>query len=502
MTIRHGAQMSLLAVTCVIAGQSTIAQQPAPAAPSSAAPASAVALSAAIPDDPAITTGRFANGLRYYIRTNKKPEKRAELRLVVNAGSILEDDDQQRAGALRRAHGVQRHEELSEAGDREVPRVDRHAVRAERERVHELRRDGLHAPGADRQAGRPRQGVPDPRGLGAQRLVRSGGDRQGARRRHRGMAAAAAAPARACTTSSSRCCSRARATPSGCRSATTEIIETFKHDRLKQFYTDWYRPDLMAVVAVGDFDKAAIEALIKEHFGSIPASPRDQAAARSYDVPDHPGTLYTIATDKEASCTSVTVYSKMPLRDPTTVGVVPAADGRAAVQRHAVRAVLGDRAEAGRAVPRRERRARAVRPDEGSVDAERAREGGRDRARARGAVHRSRARRALRLHRDRARPRRSATCCAASSRRWPRRTTSSRRRSPTSTSRNFTQREADPRHRVRSGAAPAVPAGDHAGRGQRAGARTWMPDGNRVVLVSAPQKDGRDDARRGGARPR
>ena len=35
------------------------------------------------------------NGLRYYIRTNKQPKDRAELRLVVNAGSILEDEDQQ-----------------------------------------------------------------------------------------------------------------------------------------------------------------------------------------------------------------------------------------------------------------------------------------------------------------------------------------------------------------------------------------------------------------------
>ena len=86
MTIRHGAQISFLAVTCVIAGRSTIAQQPAVAT----APQT-VALSAAIPNDPQITTGRFANGLRYYIRTNKKPEKRAELRLVVNAGSMLED---------------------------------------------------------------------------------------------------------------------------------------------------------------------------------------------------------------------------------------------------------------------------------------------------------------------------------------------------------------------------------------------------------------------------
>ena len=48
-----------------------------------------------MPIDPAITIGKFANGIRYYIRANKKPEKRAELRLVIKAGSILEDDDQQ-----------------------------------------------------------------------------------------------------------------------------------------------------------------------------------------------------------------------------------------------------------------------------------------------------------------------------------------------------------------------------------------------------------------------
>ena len=42
-----------------------------------------------------------------------------------------------------------------------------------------------------------------------------------------------------------------------------EIIQNVNHDRLKQFYADWYRPDLMAVVAVGDFDKSTIEAQIK-----------------------------------------------------------------------------------------------------------------------------------------------------------------------------------------------------------------------------------------------
>ena len=59
------------------------------------APAQSTGLSQPMPVDPQITIGKFSNGLRYYIRANKKPEKRAELRLVVKAGSILEDDDQQ-----------------------------------------------------------------------------------------------------------------------------------------------------------------------------------------------------------------------------------------------------------------------------------------------------------------------------------------------------------------------------------------------------------------------
>ncbi|HEX7295438.1 MAG TPA: insulinase family protein, partial [Pyrinomonadaceae bacterium] len=55
---------------------------------------SSALLTQPMPVDPQITMGQFKNGLRYYIRTTKKPEKRAELRLVVKAGSVLEDDDQ------------------------------------------------------------------------------------------------------------------------------------------------------------------------------------------------------------------------------------------------------------------------------------------------------------------------------------------------------------------------------------------------------------------------
>src|SRR5262245_49139095 len=51
-------------------------------------------LTAPVPVDPRITVGTLPNGMRYYVRVNNQPQNRAELRLVVNAGSVLEDDDQ------------------------------------------------------------------------------------------------------------------------------------------------------------------------------------------------------------------------------------------------------------------------------------------------------------------------------------------------------------------------------------------------------------------------
>src|SRR5438105_11213338 len=90
MKIRIRIQLMLLAAAVVLTTcLSGVAQQPATASTQS------LALTAPMPVDPEITIGKFANGMRYYIRRNKKPEKRAELRLVVKAGSILEDDDQQ-----------------------------------------------------------------------------------------------------------------------------------------------------------------------------------------------------------------------------------------------------------------------------------------------------------------------------------------------------------------------------------------------------------------------
>src|SRR2546423_6070606 len=71
------------------------AQTPAPGRETSAASVASYALAQQMPVDPEVLVGTLPNGLRYYVRPNGKPARRAELRLVVKAGSVLEDDDQQ-----------------------------------------------------------------------------------------------------------------------------------------------------------------------------------------------------------------------------------------------------------------------------------------------------------------------------------------------------------------------------------------------------------------------
>ena len=101
---------------------------------------------------------------------------------------------------------------------------------------------------------------------------------------------------------------------------TPEVLKSFTPDRLKKFYADWYRPDLMAVVAVGDFDKATVEGLIRTHFSRLksPAAPRTRPI---YDIPDQPGTRYAITSDKEMTTTSVQISTLLPARQQGTVGV-------------------------------------------------------------------------------------------------------------------------------------------------------------------------------------
>jgi len=98
-----------------------------------------------------------------------------------------------------------------------------------------------------------------------------------------------------------------------------EIVAHFPYQTLKDFYNDWYRPDLQAVIAVGDFDVQKVKALIEKHFSDIPQ--RDNPRERVYyDVPQHEDTKIAIITDGEAAETEILIYYKSPNTSLRTVG--------------------------------------------------------------------------------------------------------------------------------------------------------------------------------------
>jgi zinc protease len=271
-----------------------------------------------IPVEPAITIGHLSNGVQYYVRANKKPEKRAELRLVVKAGSVLEQDDQQglahfiehmafngtshfpkneiisfieslgmRFGADLNAYTSFDETVYTLTVPTDKPEVMDKAVQVLEDWAHNVSFDPVEV---DKER---------PVIMEEWRLRRGAG----ARIQDKLLPIAL---------KDSRYADRL---PIG----KTEIIQNAKVDTLKKFYQDWYRPELMAVVAVGDFDKTAVENIIKSHFGNIPASASPKPRPE-FDIPDRAGSTFAILTDKELTSTNVEIENIMPHRPEGTIG--------------------------------------------------------------------------------------------------------------------------------------------------------------------------------------
>jgi len=98
-----------------------------------------------------------------------------------------------------------------------------------------------------------------------------------------------------------------------------EVIRGAGSERLRAFYRDWYRPERMALVAVGDIDPDAALAAVKSSFGDIPKS-ADLRPLPLYEIPRHAETLVAVATDPEARESSVSVIFKHPRLPDMTVG--------------------------------------------------------------------------------------------------------------------------------------------------------------------------------------
>lgn len=88
-----------------------------------------------------------------------------------------------------------------------------------------------------------------------------------------------------------------------------EVVDNFPYKDLRDYYHKWYRPDLQAVIVVGDIDVDATENKIKSLFGNIPAQ-HDAARREYFPVNTADSTIVAMATDKEQPTINLTLYFK------------------------------------------------------------------------------------------------------------------------------------------------------------------------------------------------
>lgn len=278
-----------------------------------------VKLTDKIPLDPKVKTGKLPNGLVYYIRQNKKPEQKVELRLVVNAGSIQEDDDQQGLAhmgehmAFNGTKNFRKNEIVSFLQSIGVGfGSDLNAFTSFDQTVYilpiptdkpgnlesgfQILEDWAH------NVSYMDEDINNERNI----IIEEG--RQGKSADER-MFKKILPDLLAGSKYANRL-------PIG----KEELIRNFPPAAIRRFYKEWYRPNLMAVVVVGDVDPAKAEAMIKKHFTRLvnPANPRKRESAT---MPAYTANKAVVITDPEATSYSVAInYSAFKSAPMVTVG--------------------------------------------------------------------------------------------------------------------------------------------------------------------------------------
>ncbi len=264
-----------------------------------------------LPVDPAVIIGKLPNGLTYYIRKNSEPKNRAELYLVNKAGSVLENDAQQGL-----AHFT---EHMAFKGTRDFPK---------KELINYLEKSGVKF-GADLNAytsfDETVYQLPLPTDSAKifetgfkilsnwagyvsfdtdQIETERGVVLEESRLRGKNAQERLSQMIYPIIFNNSRYAIRI---PIG----KEDILKTFKPETIKSFYHDWYRPDLQAVVVVGDFDPKRVEELIKLNFSAL-KNPANEKPRTKYTVASSPGTTVKIVTDKELPYTIAEIIIKHP----------------------------------------------------------------------------------------------------------------------------------------------------------------------------------------------
>jgi len=274
-------------------------------------------LSDPIPFNPAAIKGILKNGLTYYVKSNSTPKNRAEMMLVVSAGSVLEDPDQ-----LGIAHFC---EHMSFNGTKSFPKNDLvkyfesigmefgpeiNAYTSFDETVYMVKvpldKEEFIQKGLQVLYDWAAQVTDSDDEINKERGViheewRGG---QGAQKRMMNQWLPV-------FLNKSKYAERL---PIG----EMEIVDKCKPEVLRRFRNDWYRPDLQAIIVVGDFDQPKMVKMIEDKFSAIPVRTTERKK-EVFPVPSHTETLVKIVTDKEATYSSASVYIKHPMNIDLTV---------------------------------------------------------------------------------------------------------------------------------------------------------------------------------------
>ncbi len=238
-----------------------------------------------IPLDPAIQTGTLSNGLKYYIVENGRPRNKAKLQLVVDAGSVLEEEDQQGLAHFLEHmafNGTELYPKnklvsfLQDIGMKFGPNIN--AYTSFDETVYSLSlptdKEGILRTGIEVLAqwafhiSLEEEDIHSERGVILEEWRLGRGTNQRLRDK---MLPVILKDSRY---------------PIRLPIGKEQIIETAEVEPLRRFYSDWYRPDLMAVVAAGDFSAAEVEEYIDEFFSDAPNSDAPNSDAPNSDAPN------------------------------------------------------------------------------------------------------------------------------------------------------------------------------------------------------------------------
>ena len=289
-----------------------------------------------LPLDPAVRTGKLANGFTYYIRHNEEPKNRVLMYLVNNVGSVLEDEDQRGLAHFMEHmnfNGTKHfpHNELVDYLQKAGVRfgADINAYTSFDETVYQLpipsNNPEILKGGMEIMRDWADEALLDPteidkeRGvvLEEKRLGKGAGERM--RRVYWPV-----------LLENSRYAVRV---PIGLDT----VLDNFKRPTIARFYHDWYRPDLQALIIVGDVNADSLVKVVKTTFGDL-KNPAHERPRTKYTVPLTGKNQFIAVTDREMTSTAAEVIIKHPLPPLRT-----AADYRNAIVQGLFNQMLGER---------------------------------------------------------------------------------------------------------------------------------------------------------------